>query len=68
MKKFKVTIIVEVENQSVEDMEFNAQGYIKHDIEDNALYIEDIEEIVVEEWLEYLKDLRKPKWEEPLLK
>ena len=49
MKKFKVTIIVEVENQSVEDMEFNAQGYIKHDIEDNALYIEDIEEIVVEE-------------------
>ena len=45
MKKFKITIVVEVENQSVEDMEYNAQGYIKDDIEDNALYIEDIEEI-----------------------
>ena len=45
MKKFKITIIVEVENQSVEDMEYNAQGYIKDDIEDNALYVEDIEEI-----------------------
>ena len=45
MKKFKITIIVEVENQSVQDMEYNAQGYIKDDIEDNALYIEDIEEI-----------------------
>ena len=45
MTKFKITIIVEVENQSVEDMEYNAQGYIKDDIEDNALYVEDIEEI-----------------------
>ena len=45
MTKFKITIIVEVENQSVEDMKHNAQGYIKDDIEDNALYIEDIEEI-----------------------
>ena len=45
MKKFKVTIILQVENQSTEDMKHNAQGYIKDDIEDNALYIEDIEEI-----------------------
>ena len=45
MKKFKITIIVEVENQSVEDMKHNAQGYIKDDIEDNALYIEEIEEV-----------------------
>ena len=37
MRKFKVTIIVEVENQSVEDMEYNAQGYIKDDIEDRDL-------------------------------
>jgi len=45
MKKFKVTIMLEVENQSVEDMQYNAQGYIKDDIEDNALYIEEIEEV-----------------------
>ena len=44
MKRFKVTIILEVENQSVEDMKYNAQGYIKDHIEDNALHIEDIEE------------------------
>jgi len=47
MKRFKVTIILEVENQSVEDMKYNAQGYIKDDIEDNALYIEEIKE---EKW------------------
>jgi len=45
MKKFKISIIVEVEDQSVEDMEYNAQQFIKDDLEDNALYIEDIEEI-----------------------
>tara|TARA_Y100001963_G_scaffold96312_1_gene132586 strand:- start:587 stop:727 length:141 start_codon:yes stop_codon:yes gene_type:complete len=45
MKKFKVTIMLEVEDQSVEDMKYNAQGYIKDDIEDNALYIEEIEEV-----------------------
>lgn len=45
MKKFKISIIVEVEDQSIEDMEYNAQQYIKDDIEDNALYIEDIEEV-----------------------
>ena len=45
MKKFKISIIVEVEDQSVEDMEYNAQQYIKDDIEDDALYIEDIEEV-----------------------
>ena len=45
MKKFKISIMVEVEDQSIEDMEYNAQQYIKDDIEDNALYIEDIEEV-----------------------
>ena len=45
MKKFKVTIMLEVEDQSVEVMKYNAQGYIKDDIEDNALYIEEIEEV-----------------------
>lgn len=43
---FRVTIIVRyVQKQSVEDMELNAQQYIKDDIEDNCLYIEKIEEI-----------------------
>ena len=41
--KFRVSIILEVAEQSVEDMTFNAQNYIKEEIEDNHLYIEDIE-------------------------
>ena len=40
--KFKITIILEVAEQSVEDMTYNANSYIKEEIEDNNLYIEDI--------------------------
>ena len=41
--RFRVSIILEVSEQSVEDMTHNAQNYIKEEIEDNHLYIEDIE-------------------------
>ena len=48
---FKVVLIVrDVADQSVKDMELNAQGYIEDDIEMNELYIEDI--IKTEEWEE----------------
>ena len=40
---FRVVIVVnDVAEQSVKDMEYNAQNYIKDDIEMNNLYIEDI--------------------------
>ena len=45
---FRVVIIVnDVANQSVKDMEYNAQGYIKDDIDNDNLYIEDIIKINV---------------------
>ena len=45
-KTFRVTILVRyVQPQSVEDMQLNAQQYIKDDIERDALYIESIEEV-----------------------
>ena len=48
---YKVVIhINDLPNQSVEDMQLNAQQYIKDDIEMNNLYIEDI--IKIEEWEE----------------
>tara|TARA_R100001443_G_scaffold100628_1_gene108157 strand:- start:435 stop:635 length:201 start_codon:yes stop_codon:yes gene_type:complete len=40
---FRVVIVVnDLPEQSVKDMEYNAQGYIKDDIENDNLYIEDI--------------------------
>tara|TARA_R100001460_G_scaffold94754_1_gene136816 strand:+ start:408 stop:578 length:171 start_codon:yes stop_codon:yes gene_type:complete len=45
-----VICISDLQNQSVEDMQYNAQGYIKDDIEMDNLYIEHIEKI--EEWEE----------------
>tara|TARA_Y100000592_G_C5203743_1_gene191767 strand:- start:231 stop:422 length:192 start_codon:yes stop_codon:yes gene_type:complete len=40
---FRVVIVVnDVAEQSVKDMQYNAQGYIKDDIENDNLYIEDI--------------------------
>ena len=45
MKRFYVTIILEVEDQTEEDLEYNAQQYIKDDINDSCLYIEEIKEI-----------------------
>tara|TARA_R100000152_G_scaffold18399_1_gene10187 strand:+ start:4981 stop:5133 length:153 start_codon:yes stop_codon:yes gene_type:complete len=43
---FLVTVLVRnVQPQSVEDMQLNAQQYIKDDIEDDNLYIENIKEI-----------------------
>ena len=45
-KTFRVTILVKyVQPQSVRDMQLNAQQYIKDDIENNCLYIEDIKEV-----------------------
>ena len=45
---FRVTVIVShIPPQLVEDMELNAQEYIKDDINDNNLYIESIEAINV---------------------
>ena len=45
---FRVVIVInDLPEQSVEDMEYNAQGYIKDDIEMNNLYIEDIIKIDV---------------------
>lgn len=41
--KFKVTIILDVAEQEIEDMQYNAENYIKEDIEDKCLYIENIE-------------------------
>tara|TARA_R100000951_G_scaffold116802_1_gene131214 strand:+ start:7200 stop:7361 length:162 start_codon:yes stop_codon:yes gene_type:complete len=41
--KFKITITLEVAEQSIEDMTYNAQNYIKEEIEDDSLYIDDIE-------------------------
>lgn len=40
--KFKVTIILDVAEQEVIDMMYNAQNYIIEEIEDDCLYIEDI--------------------------
>ena len=40
--------INDLPNQSVEDMQLNAQNYILDDIEMDNLYIEDI--IKIEEW------------------
>ena len=37
-----VLIVRDVADQSVEDMELNAESYIKDDIEMKELYIEDI--------------------------
>ena len=45
MKRFHVTILLEVANQTEEDLEYNAQQYIKDDINDNCLYIDEIKEI-----------------------
>ena len=46
---YRVVICInDLPNQSVEDMQLNAQGYIKDDIEMDNLYIENIEKI--EEW------------------
>ena len=43
---FKVVLIVrDVADQSVKDMELNAQGYIKDDIKWNELYIKDVTKI-----------------------
>ncbi len=48
---YRVVICInDLPNQSVEDMQLNAQGYIKDDIEMDNLYIEDI--IKIEEWEE----------------
>ena len=48
---YRVVICInDLPNQSVEDMQYNAQGYIKDDIEMDNLYIENIEKI--EEWEE----------------
>tara|TARA_R100001594_G_scaffold136775_2_gene179342 strand:- start:1494 stop:1637 length:144 start_codon:yes stop_codon:yes gene_type:complete len=45
-KTFRVAILVRyVHPQLVEDMQLNAQQYIKDDIERDALYIESIEEV-----------------------
>ena len=41
--KFKVTIILDVAEQEIEDMQYNAENYIKEDIEDKCLYIDNIE-------------------------
>ncbi len=43
--KFEVTIILDVAEQSIEDMTFNAEAYSQEDIEDGCLYIEDIKTI-----------------------
>ena len=45
--------INDLPNQSVEDMQLNAQNYILDDIEMDNLYIEDI--IKIEEWEEKWK-------------
>tara|TARA_R100000995_G_C3420866_1_gene93853 strand:+ start:526 stop:696 length:171 start_codon:yes stop_codon:yes gene_type:complete len=43
---YRVVIYInDLPNQSVEDMQLNAQGYIKDDIEMDNLYIEDIQKI-----------------------
>ena len=40
---FRIVIVInDLPNQSEKDMEYNAEGYIKDDIEMNNLYIEDI--------------------------
>ena len=40
---FRVVIVVnDVADQSVKDMQYNAQGYIIDDIQSDNLYIEDI--------------------------
>jgi len=43
--KFKVTIILDVAEQSIVDMSLNAGVYIQEDLEDGCLYIEDIKKI-----------------------
>ena len=48
---FRIVIVInDLPNQSEEDMEYNAQGYIEDDIEMDNLYIEDIQKI--KEWEE----------------
>ena len=40
---FRIVIVInDLPNQSEKDMEYNAEGYIKDDIEMNNLYIVDI--------------------------
>jgi hypothetical protein len=40
---FRIVIVVnDLPEQSIKDMEYNAQGYIKDDIDNDNLYIEDI--------------------------
>ena len=53
IKRCNYRIVIHINdlpNQSVKDMELNAQGYIKDDIEMDNLYIEHIEKI--DEWEE----------------
>ena len=45
MKRFYVTLILEVADQAEEDLEYNAQQYIKDDINDRCLYIHEIKEV-----------------------
>ena len=45
MKRFEVTLILEVADQCVKDMYHNAEEYIKDDITDRALHIKNIKEI-----------------------
>ena len=46
---YRVVICInDLPNQSIKDMQLNAQSYIKDDIEMDNLYIEHIEKIV--EW------------------
>ena len=48
---FRIVIVInDLPNQSEKDMEYNAEGYIKDDIEMDNLYIEDIQKI--KEWEE----------------
>ena len=45
---FRVVIVInDLPEQSIKDMEYNAQGYIKDDIDNDNLYIEDIIKIDV---------------------
>ena len=47
---FRVVIVInDVADQSVKDMQYNAQGYIIDDIQSDNLYIEDI--IKIGEWM-----------------
>tara|TARA_R100000544_G_C2227101_1_gene61559 strand:- start:1237 stop:1398 length:162 start_codon:yes stop_codon:yes gene_type:complete len=41
--KFRITIFLEVAEQEIEDMQLNLNNYLKEEIEDDCLYVEDIE-------------------------